>query len=147
MPFDQEIGWNIFLIMFCINGMIGVGLTLINPPFTTHTNTLHSPFDIVQNVTATKQPNVVNFTNPTGTLLANSTTNVINSTNNNPLNWVTNNFFYVLAILFIIAQFISGAFIWNVMLTLHMPTPFVILCAGVVYLLIIRSVYYYTTGR
>jgi hypothetical protein len=147
MPFDQEIGWNIFLIMFCINGMLGVGETLTNPPYTTHVNILKSPFDIIQNVTAITQPKVINFTNPSGTLLQNVTTNVINSTNGNPLNWVTNNFFYVLAILFILAQFISGSFIWSAMLTFHMPLPFVVLVAGGVYLLIIRSVFYYITGR
>jgi hypothetical protein len=141
MAFDQEVGWNILLVMLCINGMIGVGSTLVNVP-------LKSPFDIVQNVTATTQPQIVNFTSPNGTLLSNVTTGVYNVTaNNNPLVYMVNNTFYLLALIYIFAQFVSGAFIWNAMLAYHMPLQFVALVASIVYALIARSIVYYVTGR
>lgn len=148
MPFLQEVGMEIFLVMLCINGFIGLGAILLNPPYVTHGIAIKSPFDILQNVTATTQPKIFNATSPSGTLLANGTTSVYNVTGNNVIiNYITQSPFYFLALSYIFAQFVTGLFIWNTLLIFHFPLPFVILVAGVVYLLILRSFYYYITGK
>lgn len=148
MPFLQEVGTEILIVMLCINGFIGLGATLLNPPYVTHGIAIKSPFDILQNMTATPTPKIVNFTSPGNSLLTNTTTGVYNVTaNNNPLTYMVNNTFYVLALLYIFAQFVSGIFIWNTLLVFHFPLPFVALVATVVYFMIIRSIYYYITGR
>jgi len=129
--------------------MLGLGATLLNPPYNpTHSFALKSPFDIVQNVTAATQPKIFNATNPSGTLLSNTTTNVSNATGNGilgPLYFL--NPWYIISLLWVFVQFITGLFVWNALLVVHMPLPAVALIASIVYILIARSLLYYVTGR
>lgn len=131
--------------MLCINGMIYVGQSLEGVTFKT-------PFNTNNNVTAVTMPNIVSANNQTGvisgnSLLVNTTSSVRNQTNNNILNPIQNNIFYILNILYIIVSFIGGGFIWSSLTPFGFPPVFVYVLETVIGLLVVRNVVYVTTGR
>jgi hypothetical protein len=144
MPFLQEVSLEIFLVVLCINGMVFVGQTLEGIP-------LKTPFDTSLNVTATTQPNIYNNTNQANTLFGNVTNNVSNSTSGGgsggPLKFISDSFFFVLAVGWTFIQFLTGGFIWQALASVHFPSVFLYVLQGVIGLLLVRTVLYYTTGR
>ena len=145
MPFLQEVSLEIWLVILCINGMLFVGMVVVGDPLGI---ALKTPFNIAGNVTALATPNIFNNTDQSGTLLGNTTSGVLNVTaNNNPLGFLVDNFFYVLAVLWTFGQFITGGFIWDVIGLIGFPLQFVILLKGVIGMLLVRTIIYYATGR
>lgn len=145
MPFLQEVSLEVWLVILCINGMLFVGFTVVGDPLGI---ALKTPFDQAGNVTAITTPNIFDASNQTGTLYANTSTNVLNVTaNNNPLFFLVDSFFYVLAIVYIFFQFITGGFIWDVIGLIGLPASFVLVLKAVIGMLLVRTGIYYITGR
>ena len=132
--------WEIFIAMQCINGMIFVVDGLADTP-------LKTPFDTSGNVTAASQPNIFNFTDPTGTLVENMTTNVRNDTNNSLLNPLQDYFFYPLQLLWTVVQFITGGFVWEALTIFGLPDQFMYVLQGVIGTILILTLKYELTGR
>jgi len=143
----NELFLEIYIAILCLNGgILLVGGSQSIPGL--QTAALVSPFTSA-NVTAATQPNIFNSTNPSGTLVQNLTTNVINQTSplGPVLNPISDFFFYPLNLLWLFVQFITGAFVWQALAIFGMPSVMVYILQGILGLLLGRTLLYYITGR
>lgn len=142
---SETIAFDILLVILCING----GLLLVDAAFVTP---LKTPFDINMTVTpiTTGLPSDV-YTNGTGGLVGNlSSTTAENSTvAGGTVGTLTifDTIFFPLIILWTFIQFITGAFIWEFLAILGLPSIFVFILQGVIGLLIARMIVYWVWGR
>lgn len=141
MAFAQEIFFEIFIIILCFNS----GILLVT--FLSG-QTLVSPFNTNISITGINNTSIYP-TNPQGGIVANVTNNVHNSTSGtgNILNQITSNTFFVLSILWLFFQFISGGFVFSVLGILGFPQIFVYIIQSVLVVFLARSAIYYFTGR
>jgi len=138
----QEIFVEIYLFILCINGAVMVVDALTETPLVT-------PFDIEEQIQAATMPNVFNASSSSGTtLVKNMTTNVVNGTGSNTvLNFLQDSFFYPLAILQGVVNFLTGGFIWQALTIFGLPTVFVYVLQIILGFMLARSILYYVTGR
>lgn len=111
--------------------------------------TLVTPFNSTISVTGINNT-AIYPTNPiTGGVIANVTTNVHNSTTGtgNLLNQITSNSFFILSILWLFWQFISGGFIFSALNIFGFPAIFIQVIISILVVLGARSAVYYFTGR
>lgn len=139
MPFIQEVSLEIVLIVFCINGMIYVGHTEI-PNYS-----IVTPFNIGSNVTATAQPQALNYTNPNNVLV--NETNPNNSTSFGTIvQTLFSNVFAFIQYVYVFVLFITGGFIWSALGMFGFPASFVYILQGVMVFFLARTVLYYVKG-
>jgi hypothetical protein len=137
----QEIFVEIYLFILCINGAILLVDSLSDTPLVT-------PFDISKQVQGKTMPSIYNSTSSSNTLVNNMTTNVRNGTGSSTvLNFLQDSFFYPLAILQGIINFLTGGFIWQALALFGMPIVFVYVLQGILGFLLARTILYYVTGR
>ena len=137
----QEIFVEIYLFILCINGAILLVDSLSDTPLVT-------PFDISKQVQGKTMPSIYNSTSSSNTLVNNMTTNVRNGTGSSTvLNILQDSFFYPLAILQGIINFLTGGFIWQALALFGMPIVFVYVLQGILGFLLARTILYYVTGR
>jgi hypothetical protein len=76
------------------------------------------------------------------------TTNVVNGTGSSTvLNFLQDSFFYPLAILQGVINFLTGGFIWQALALVGMPTMFMYVLQGILGFLLARTILYFVTGR
>lgn len=123
--------WTVFLwfyaLLLCLNGMVIYVDSVVD-------TAIISPFDLDSNVTATTQPNIagVGAINANGTLVSNVTNNVVNGTDPSVLDPIQDFFFFPYALITTIIDFLTGAFVWNALAIVGMPTQFVIVLKSVI---------------
>ena len=137
----QEIFLEIYLFILCINGAIMFVDAMTDLPLVT-------PFDLGKDVQAVNPPSIFNSTSSSGTLIENITTNVVNGTGSSTvLNFLQDSFFYPLAILQGVINFLTGGFIWQALALVGMPTMFMYVLQGILGFLLARTILYFVTGR
>lgn len=141
MAFAQEIFFEVFIIILCFNsGFLLVGYL--------SGQTIVSPFNTSFNINGINNTSIYP-TNSQGGIIANVTTNVHNSTSGGGslLNQISSNTFFVLSILWLFFQFVSGGFVFSVLGILGFPQIFVYIIQAVLMVFGARSAVYYFTGR
>lgn len=142
MAFAQEVFLEIMIAILAINGGILMVTELSGQVLVTPFNT---------SITVTGINNTAIYpTNPqTGGVIANVTSNVHNSTSGTGtlLNQITSNSWFILSVLWLFWQFISGGFIWSALGLFGFPTVFIQVITSILVVLGARSALYYFTGR
>jgi hypothetical protein len=137
----QEIFVEIYLFILCINGAVMVVDAMTDTPLVT-------PFDINTQIQAANMPKVFNSTSNSYTLVNNMTTNVVNGTGSNTvLNFLQDSFFYPLAILQGVINFLTGGFVWQALAMFGLPSVFVYVLQTILGFMLARTILYYVTGR
>ena len=141
----QTLFLEIYLALLAINGGILMVDSLVDTPLVT-------PFDTSMNVTGTSQPNIFNGTSNDGTLTGNFTTldSLTNSTivpggsgTLNPFDTL----FFPITMLYTFVQFITGGFVFQVLILFGFPEIFVFVLQGLIGTLLAVTIVYYITGR
>ena len=141
----QELGLEIYIVMLCLNaGILIVDATVDTP--------LITPFNSTQTVTGIASgpvTGIANYTTNTG--LAQNVTNgtLLNSTigggggNLNPIDTVL----FPVTVIWTIVQFITGAFVFQVLALFGLPDIFIFTLQAIIGLLFVRLILYYVWGR
>lgn len=142
MAFAQEVFIEIMLVVLCINGGILMTTFLSG-------QTLTTPFDTTVTITGINNTSIYPTNPTTGGIIANVTTNVHNSTSGGGslLNQITSNSWFILSVLWMFWQFISGGFIWSALNIFGFPAIFIQVITAPLVVLGARSAVYYFTGR
>lgn len=141
---SETIAFDIWLVILCING----GLLLVDATFDTP---LKTPFDMsdVTPIKAGVPSEIYNATTGGGLTGELTSQDVDNSTLGgapatlNPFDTV----FFPLALLWTFIQFVTGAFIFEVIGLFGFPPIFVFALQGIIGILLARSIVYWIWGR
>jgi len=142
MPFIQEHGLELLIVIFFINSFVAYGDSIFNIP-------LRTPFDASLTVHAAPFPQALNETGNSNNLLANETNNVGNSTNTNPfIRAVQANVFAFFQWAYPFIAFISGGFIWSAVSSISTGFPPFLIAVfdGAIVIFMARTAYYYVRG-
>lgn len=142
MAFAQEVFIEIALAILAING----GILIVTYE---SGQTLVTPFNTSISVNGFNNTSVYPANPITGGIIANVTTNVHNSTSNSGtlLNIISSNPWFIISIMWLFWQFISGGFIFSVLGIFGFPAIFVQVVMSLLVILGARSAIYYFTGR
>lgn len=129
------------VVVLCLNGGILMTTYLSG-------QTLVTPFNTSISVTGINTTAIYPANLQSG-IAQNVTSNVYNSTSGSGtlLNQISSNAFFVLSILWVFWQFISGGFIFNVLGIFGFPVIFIQIVISVLVIYSARSAVYYFTGR
>lgn len=142
MAFAQEVFLEIMIVILSINGGILMVTELSG-------QVLITPFNTSISITGINNTSIYPTNPTTSGVIANVTTNVHNSTTGTGtlLNQITSNSFYILSVLWMFWQFISGGFIWSMLGLFGFPAVFVQIITSILVILGARSAVYYFAGR
>ncbi len=136
----------IYIFILCINAGIFV-MDSVDP-----STSLVSPFN-AGNVTTSLPSDIAgiglgNATTASGTLVANTSINVVNGTSSSTvLDPIQDAVFFPFAIFTTFINFITGGFIWNTLAIFGLATEFVMALQGIIGFLLVLTIVYYFTGR
>lgn len=130
----------IWIFLLCVNGGLLITDALTTTP-------IRTPFDVTATVTVPSPPHLYNATNPSLTLVQNSTTNVRNSTNSALLSPVQDYFFYPLNLLWGFVQLLTGGFAFQVLGLFGLPAIAIFVFQGIIGIFLVITILYYITGR
>lgn len=142
MAFAQEVFLEIMIVILSINGGILMVTELSG-------QVLITPFNTSISITGINNTSIYPTNPTTSGLIANVTTNVHNSTSGIGalLNQITSNAWFILSVLWVFWEFISGAFIWGMLGLFGFPEIFIQIITSILVVLGGRSAVYYFTGR
>lgn len=142
MAFAQEVFLEIMILVLAINGGI-LMVTVLSG------QSLVTPFNTSITVTGINNTSIYPTNPTTSGIIANVTTNVHNSTSGigTLLNQITSNSWFILSILWLFWQFISGGFIFSALNLFGFPAIFIQVVISILVVLGARSAVYYFTGR
>ena len=129
-----------YIFLIAVNG----GLLYLDSVFDVPIST---PLDNTE-ITGIAQPNIIDNTNPSGTLLDDVTNNVNDSTNtSNPFHFITDSISFGLQIIYNLIQLLTGAFVWQMLALFGLPVLFVGTMQTILGLFLVFTIIHFWTGR